>query len=103
MKIKNNSVKVKGMKKLKNEFAASKLSHLGDLLEYKYGISNTPSYNPEEDSFNIFIDEDYWEGHDISNLVPFAFDREELISMNVDITSHNLAKEAWDIIPALNI
>lgn len=92
--VSNNTIK-----NLKDELAISKLVHLGDMLEYKYGIKNTPCYHVEESEFEIFIDEDYWEDHDLLNEESFEFSREELIEMNVEFSSHDIVKRAWSIIP----
>ena len=35
--------------------------------------------------------------------IKYYNDREELIEMNVVIAAHDLAKEAWDIIPSMSI
>lgn len=91
------------IKNLKDELAASKLEHLGHMLRYKYGIKNTICYHIEKSTFEIIIDEEYWEEHDELNLEPITFKREELIEMDITFNSHILSKKVRNLILEKNV
>lgn len=42
-------------KKLKERLAFEKLSHISDILEYKFGVQNTPAINGKE--YDVFIED----------------------------------------------
>lgn len=39
-----------------NDLLTEKLCHIGSILEYRYGIANTPAWRTEYDEYCIFIE-----------------------------------------------
>ncbi|HEY8890186.1 MAG TPA: hypothetical protein VIM70_08000 [Clostridium sp.] len=72
--------------KLKEKLACEKLSHISDILEYKFGIQNTPVTNKNE--YNIFIEDE-----DERICFQHTYTMEEILQSHVDSEAYRLRKD----------
>jgi hypothetical protein len=80
---KNNAINDKKQIKLKEEVAFEKISHISDLLEYKFALNATYEINKKE--YSIYIEDE-----EIFFVNNYKFD--ELISCDVDEEAHKLRR-----------
>ncbi|NNU78154.1 hypothetical protein [Clostridium estertheticum] len=72
--------------KLNEKLACEKLNHISDILEYKFGIQNTPGINKKE--YDIFIE-------DVDEEIYFqhTYSMEEMVECHVELQAFRLRKD----------
>lgn len=85
------------LQNLKQQLARSILYHLSSLLNYKYGISNSPLIEENYNNYSIAIDELFWEEEDQGGCADLYFKQDELIEIadGIEDKARELVEKIW--------